>query len=97
MLILKAIAALLVTLGLISLAAYVFRKVAARHYGMTFNNTKKGRLTINDSKVLDMKHRLVVVGCDDKEYVILLGQGVAPQLLDTLSLPTEKHTKKGSK
>ena len=72
---LRAVFALVLTLGLIGLAA-----VALRRYGpgalSRFGAPKKDRrLTVIESLVLDPARRLVLVSCDGQERLLLLGEG----------------------
>lgn len=77
----RTIAALAVTLGLIGLAA-----VAARRFGpdalKRLQSVRGGtrRLAVVESLLLDPQRRLVLVRVDDEERLILLGEG---QLLAT--------------
>ena len=71
----RAVFALVLTLGLIGLAA-----VALRRYGpgalSRFGGPKADRrLTIVETLVLDPARRLVIVAVDGKERLILLGEG----------------------
>jgi len=70
----RGIAALALTLGLIGLAA-----VLARRYGPTallrVQPKTTRRLAIVESLMLDPARRLVVVRFDDQERLLLLGEG----------------------
>ena len=71
----RAVFALALTLGLIGLAA-----VALRRYGpgalSRFGGPKADRrLTLVETLVLDPARRLVIVACDGKERLVLLGEG----------------------
>lgn len=73
---LRAFFALAITLGLIGLAA-----VALRRYGpealARFGHVqrKERRLKIVETLVLDPARRLVIVDCDGRERLLLLGEG----------------------
>ncbi|MFN3582361.1 flagellar biosynthetic protein FliO [Phenylobacterium sp.] len=73
---LQAIFALAVTLGLIGAAA-----VALRRYGpgalARFGSPQKRdrRLKVVETLVLDPARRLVIVDCDGRERLLLLGEG----------------------
>ncbi|MGZ3378224.1 MAG: flagellar biosynthetic protein FliO [Phenylobacterium sp.] len=78
----RAVFALVLTLGLIGLAA-----VALRRYGpgalSRFGGPKnERRLAIVETLVLDPARRLVIVACDGQERLILLGEG---QLVSEIS------------
>lgn len=71
----RAVAALALTLGLVGLAA-----VLARRYGPTalfrLQKTRaERRLRVVESLVLDPARRLVLVRFDDQERLLLLGEG----------------------
>lgn len=81
-LLLRAIFALAVTLGLIGLAA-----VALRRFGPDFITRFQGkkaderRLKLVETLVLDPTRRLVLVRLDGEERLVLLGEG---RMLETL-------------
>lgn len=71
----RAIAALAVTLGLIGLAAW-----AARRYGPSTllrlqTPAAERRLKVVETLVLDPSRRLVLVKVDQEEKLLLLGEG----------------------
>ncbi|MDP3748948.1 MAG: flagellar biosynthetic protein FliO [Phenylobacterium sp.] len=71
----RAVFALVLTLGLVGMAA-----VALRRFGpdalARFSPTRKARrLAIVESLVLDPSRRLVVVSFDGQERLLLLGEG----------------------
>jgi flagellar protein FliO/FliZ len=71
----RAMFALVLTLGLVGLGA-----VALRRFGpdalMRFNPERKlRRLNVVESLVLDPARRLVLISCDGKEHLLLLGEG----------------------
>ncbi len=79
--IIRMIAALAVTLGLVGLAT-----VAARRYGPTallrLKTPAQRRLQVVESLILDPQRRLVLVRCDRQERLILLGEGRMLAALD---------------
>jgi flagellar protein FliO/FliZ len=83
----RAVFALTLTLGLVGLAA-----VALRRYGpgalSRFGGPKtERRLAVVETLVLDPARRLVIVACDGKERLILLGEG---QLVSDLNAAPTK-------
>lgn len=65
-------AALVFIIGLIGVCAYVARRFGLATGG--FGNTGSlKRLSISEVKVVDTKHRLVLIRRDDKEHLILMG------------------------
>ncbi len=71
----RAVAALALTLGLVALAAVVGRKYGPE--ALARFTTAKGpkRLAVVESLVLDPSRRLVLVRVDDREQLLLLGDG----------------------
>ena len=80
---LRAIFALALTLGLVGLAA-----VALRRYGpdamARLATTKKQdrRIKVVESLVLDPARRLIIVECDGRQRLVLLGEGRVVTELD---------------
>ena len=71
----RAVAALAVTLGLIGLAAVVFRRFAPDMIARLQTGKRERRLQLVESLVLDPSRRLVLVKLDDEERLIILGDG----------------------
>jgi flagellar protein FliO/FliZ len=67
----RALFALIATLALIAGAAYAARRLGMLQPG---GNGPK-RLKISESLMLDPRRRLVLVRCDEREHLILLGPG----------------------
>lgn len=67
----RSLFALIATLGLILGVAY-----GARRLGMLqANGQQPKRLKVTESLMLDPRRRMVIVRCDDREHLILLGPG----------------------
>ena len=62
---------LIVTLGLILAVAYGARRLGMLQAGP---QTPK-RMKVTESLMLDPRRRMVIVRCDDREHLILLGPG----------------------
>jgi flagellar protein FliO/FliZ len=71
----RAIFALAVTLGLVGLAAVGLRRFGPDALARFTAAKKDRRLAVVESLVLDPARRLVLVSCDGKETLILLGDG----------------------
>jgi flagellar protein FliO/FliZ len=71
----KAVFALALTLGLIGLAAVALRKYGPDAMARMSNQRKDRRLRVVESLILDPTRRIVLVECDGKERLILLGEG----------------------
>lgn len=70
--ILQAVSGLLLVLGLIVLATLIFRW-ARQHDRLKGFLLSSKRLSVTDRLALDTKRNLVIVKCDQQEYLILLG------------------------
>lgn len=69
----RAIAALALTLGLVGAAAVIGRRFGPGALGRL--QPKARRLAVVESLVLDPARRLVVVRIDEREHLLLLGEG----------------------
>lgn len=78
---LRAVFALALTLGLIGLAAVALRKYGPDYIARLSSQKRDRRLKVVESLVLDPARRLLIVDCDGREQLILLGEG---QLLSEL-------------
>lgn len=72
---LRAIFALALTLGLVGLAAVALRKYGPDAMARLSSQRKDRRLKVVESLVLDPARRLLIVDCDGREQLILLGEG----------------------
>jgi flagellar protein FliO/FliZ len=71
----RAIFALLLTLGLIGLAAVALRKYGPEAMARFQGARKDRRMKIVETLVLDPSRRLIIVDCDGRERLVLLGEG----------------------
>jgi flagellar protein FliO/FliZ len=90
---LRAVFALVLTLGLIGLAAAALRRFGPDAFARFAAPKKERRLAVVESLVLDPARRLVLVACDGKERLLLLGEG---QLLTPLDAAPAKSTRERS-
>jgi flagellar protein FliO/FliZ len=72
---LRAVFALALTLGLIGLATVALRKYGPDYIARLSAQKKDRRLKVVESLVLDPARRLLIVDCDGREQLILLGEG----------------------
>ncbi|RAK63698.1 hypothetical protein DJ019_15705 [Phenylobacterium kunshanense] len=72
---LRAVFALALTLGLIGLAAVALRRYGPDAMARLSAQKKDRRLKVVESLVLDPTRRLLIVECDGREQMILLGEG----------------------
>jgi len=72
---LKAVFALAVTLGLVGLAAVALRRYGPETLARFGAPRKDRRMRLVETLVLDPARRLVIVDCDGRERLLLLGEG----------------------
>lgn len=68
----RFVASLVFIVGLIGACAYGAKKLGLATGGLTATGNQK-RLSIIEVKVVDAKHRLVLMRRDNKEHLVLLG------------------------
>lgn len=81
-LLLHSFLALLFVLGLIGVTSVALRKYS---HSRLITGRRKGaakRLHVEETAIIDAKHRLVLLRCDDKNHLVLVG-GDQPVLLDS--------------
>lgn len=71
----RATFALILTLGLIGLAAAALRRFGPDAIGRLVPGRKERRLAVVETLMLDPARRLVLVSCDGHEQLLLLGEG----------------------
>ena len=71
----RAVFALALTLGLVGLGAVGLRRFGPDALARFTRARKDRRLAVVESLVLDPARRLVIVSCDGKERLVLLGEG----------------------
>lgn len=71
----RAAFALVLTLGLIGLAAVALRRFGPDALARFGGPKRDRRLAVVESLVLDPARRLVIVSCDGQERLLLLGEG----------------------
>ncbi len=94
MLLLKAILSLLFVLGLllVTLWAIKYMEISSKS-GKFFKKINiKNRLEIIEFKRIDSRNSLVLVRCDNKEHLLLIGP--SSQIIET-DIPTKSKEKKG--
>lgn len=72
---LRAIFALALTLGLVGLAAVALRRYGPDAIARLAAPKKDRRMRLVETLVLDPARRLVIVECDGRERLVLLGDG----------------------
>lgn len=86
---LRAVFALALTLGLVGLGAVALRRFGPDALARLSAQKKVRRLTVVESLVLDPTRRLVLVACDGRERLILLGEG---QVIDDPAAPRKARS-----
>ena len=76
----RAVFALALTLGLVGLCAAALRRYGPEFLARFAQAKAERRLAIVETLVLDPTRRLVLVSCDGREQLLLLGEG---RLLET--------------
>ena len=71
----RASFALMLTLGLIGLAAVGLRRYGPDAMARFVIQRKDRRLKLVETLILDPARRVVIVSCDGREQLILLGEG----------------------
>ena len=84
--IVRVVAALAVTLGLIGLAVVAYRRYGPETLSRLQSSRADRRLKVIETLVLDPARRLVLVRFDTEERLILLGEG---QLITAARSPAE--------
>ncbi len=71
----RALFALVITLGLVGLAAVGARRFGPQWMVRLQRPRAERRLSLIESLMLDPQRRLVLVRCDGREHLLLLGEG----------------------
>jgi flagellar protein FliO/FliZ len=71
----RAVFALALTLGLMGLCAVALRRFGPEVLARVSSQKKARRLAVVETLVLDPSRRLVLVSCDGRERLLLLGEG----------------------
>ena len=67
----RALFALIVVVGLILLVAWLMRSLSS---SASWQRGRAGRLALIDSLALSPRDRVLLIRCDDREHLLLLGQ-----------------------
>lgn len=87
----RAVAALALTLGLIGLAGWVARRYGPASLLKLSPTARTRRMRVVESLLLDPQRRLVLVSLDGAEHLLLLGEGRALRS-DVASPPSPVET-----
>ncbi|MFA4993692.1 MAG: flagellar biosynthetic protein FliO [Bdellovibrionales bacterium] len=70
---LRVILAFCVVLGLMAGLGGILKYINARGFMLALKEKRARRLKVVESLLLDTKHRCVIVRCDEREHLLLLG------------------------
>jgi flagellar protein FliO/FliZ len=84
----RALFALIATLALIAGAAYAARRLGMLQPG----GSGPKRLSVSESLMIDPRRRLVIVRCDGREHLLLLGPGGDVVVSDVAPADAESPT-----
>lgn len=70
---LRVLIAFAVVFGLLGVMGFALKYVNLKGLKLPSRNDRPQRLTIVETLALDLRRRLVIVRCDDKEHLLLLG------------------------
>lgn len=93
----RVIFGLVAVIGLIGVAALIARKAGV--VTLPTNVGRKRRLAVSESLPLDARRRLLIVRCDDREHLIILGPqsetivdtGFDAQIADDANEPASRN------
>lgn len=63
--------ALIIVLGMMWILSLILKKINDAQSGM---NGKSNRLKIVEQRMIDPKHKVAIIRCDDKDHLVLLSQ-----------------------
>lgn len=87
----QLILAFILVMGLMGLLSIILRKMNAFQSGI---NGKSNRLKIIEQRMIDTKHKAVILRCDDKDHLVILSQNGDTVAIETgIKPPKETHKK----
>ena len=84
---LSAFLGLIFVLGIIFLISFLFKKFGSSFIPGTVKNKKNSELILMDCKTVDLKNRLILVRCKNKEYLLIIGENNT--LIDSFDVRNE--------
>ena len=84
---LKLAASLLVVLALMGLLAYGLKRLNIAQSGM---HGKGNRLKIMEQRMIDSRHKVAIIRCDDKDHLVILGQNSNTVIKTDMDIPSEE-------
>lgn len=83
--------AFLLVMALMGLLSLILRKMNAFQSGV---NGKSNRLKIVEQRMIDTKHKAVILRCDDKDHLVIISQNGNTVTVDTGITPPKEISKK---
>ncbi len=88
---LRLAVALIIVLGLMGGLSFLLKKLGLVNMPQTKKGDKK-RITLIESMPLDTRRRIVILQCDDKQYLVVLGPN-GETMLDPDITPVDSSAK----
>lgn len=82
--------ALVLVLALMAILAIILKKVNHAHSGLI---GRDNRLKIVEQRMIDTKHKMVLIRCDDKEHLVILSQNGETVVKNDIKPPLKKNAK----
>ena len=89
---LQILLGLIIVVGLMILFGFILKKFNQAQSGMMGKNN---RIQIVEQRMVDHKNKAVIIRCDDKDHLVLIGQNGHTVIKGDLNIP-KIETKKGS-
>ena len=88
---LQLILAFILVMGLMGLLSIILRKMNAYQSGMT---GKSNRLKIVEQRMIDTKHKAVILRCDNKDHLVIISQNGNTVTVETGITPPKETDKR---
>lgn len=82
--------ALALVLAMMGLLSFILKKINFAQSGMANKNT---RIKIIEQRMIDSKHKVAIIRCDDKDHLVILGQNGDTVIRADMDMPPEKSKK----
>ena len=86
--------ALVVVIGLMAIFSLILKKMNAFQSGVA---GRSNRLKIMEQRMIDTKHKAVIIRCDNKDHLVILSQNSDTVVIDTGITPPKDDVKKDNK
>lgn len=82
--------ALAFVLALMGLLSFILKKINFAQSGMA---NKNARIKIIEQRMIDSKHKIAIIRCDNKDHLVILGQNGDTVIKADMTIPPEKSKK----